>query len=159
GKFPQRFHHALGGTAGPRVGDQAGVIKRELLAIILHEPWLVVVGIDVADAALHEQEDHPLRPGGKVRGLGRDRVLGRCPAGRQSGQRQRTEPAAGGGQPFAATDGEAHRGGPRFGWVSSRSGNRRTRRARETASPTPPSGPARAGIWRPPSVPRLSARG
>ena len=107
GELPQRLHDALLRPAGAGIGDGPGVVERQLLAVVLVEPRLVVVGIDVADAALHEQEDDALGLRGEVRQLRGERVgraAGFTPAvGRgEPGERQGAEPAPGAGEPFAA---------------------------------------------------------
>src|SRR4029079_8342396 len=96
-ELPQRLHYPLRRTAGTRVGDDAGVVEREHLAVVTRQPRLVVVGIDVTDAALHEQEDDALGAGWKVRRLGREWVGDASVSERrprvQPCQRQRPEPA------------------------------------------------------------------
>src|SRR5262249_1376766 len=75
------------------------------------EPRLVVVGIDVAHAALHEQEDDALRLGSEVRGLRGEWVRRATPgltAGArlrgEPGERKRAEPAPGSGEPLPSGD-------------------------------------------------------
>ena len=53
---------AASSRACPVLASSAGVVERHHLAVVLVEPRLVVERIDVADAALHEQEDDALRP-------------------------------------------------------------------------------------------------
>ena len=67
-------------------GEQAGVgpdegvplvlhdLGRDRPAVILDQGWLAVEEVELAGRAGHEQEDHPLRLRGKVRGLRRHRV-------------------------------------------------------------------------------------
>ena len=45
-----------------------------MLAVVGEQPRLGIEGIDVRDAAAHEQEDDALRPGREVRRLGCERV-------------------------------------------------------------------------------------
>ena len=55
-EFPEGFHDAHGGAfAG--FGDGAGVIEGEGDAVVLDELGFVVEGVDVGDAAGHEEED------------------------------------------------------------------------------------------------------
>ena len=119
--------------------------KASCLPSSLVEPRLVVVGIDVADAALHEQEDDPLGLRGEVRRLRGERVGGRgLVRSSRPGEGEGAEPAAGAGEPFAAGDGRAWpvfrragsslRGPPVESLATHRSGPRRLGAARANQS-------------------------
>ena len=66
-ELPQRLHHAVVTAAGPGVGQHPGIVERKHLAVIGGEAGLVVEAVHLADAALHEDKDDPLGPGGMVR--------------------------------------------------------------------------------------------
>ena len=58
-EVPERLHHAvLDDLASLR--QCPGVVEANHLAVIAEEVLLVIVGVDVADPAGHEQENHPL---------------------------------------------------------------------------------------------------
>jgi hypothetical protein len=58
-EVPQRLHHALGRAfAGLR--HNAGVFDVDDLAVVFEQTRLVVIGIHMADAALHEEENDAL---------------------------------------------------------------------------------------------------
>ena len=59
-----RLHQALGLALG------LDVHGRGALAVVFLQQRLVVEGVHVGDAAVHQQVDHSLGPGGKVRRLG-----------------------------------------------------------------------------------------
>ena len=59
-EVPQRLHHALE-RAFAGLGHGTGIGHVDDLAVVFEESRLVVVGIDVADAALHEEEDDAFR--------------------------------------------------------------------------------------------------
>ena len=88
----------------------AGVVEGEGLAVFLDQERLVVEGIDVADAALHEQEDDApslrrevrLERGQGVDGGGAGRVGG------EAGQGQVAEAAGGVPEQVTAGEGERH---------------------------------------------------
>ena len=104
----ERRGHELAASCGGPVIDRG----RRGLAGVLLQGRLGVEGVDVRRPAVHEQEDHPLRPRGEVRRpggqrIGRDRRLRRRPGprtpagpdqepgvGQHAPQAQRAEPAA-----------------------------------------------------------------
>lgn len=73
-KLPQRLHHPLRRTAPAGVGNNPRVVEGNVLPVALVEQRLVVIRIDVAHAALHEQKDHPFRPRRKMDRLRSERI-------------------------------------------------------------------------------------
>ena len=67
-KLEGRLHQALGLAQG------LDVHCRRALAVVFLQQRLVVESVHVGDAAVHQQVDHPLGSGGKVRGLGNQGV-------------------------------------------------------------------------------------
>ena len=66
------------------------------LPVVLGEPRLVVEGVDVAHAALHEEEDDALRPRREMRRLRRERIDrrgARLLLRREAGERERAKAA------------------------------------------------------------------
>jgi hypothetical protein len=57
-EFPWRLHEPLLTASLARLGKLASIIKRHPFAIAALKFRFVVEGINVADATLHEQEDH-----------------------------------------------------------------------------------------------------
>ena len=64
-EFEGRLHQAFGLALGLDV-DGGGA-----LAVVFLQQGLVVEGVHVGDAAVHQQVNHPLGPGCEVRGLGK----------------------------------------------------------------------------------------
>ena len=67
------------------------LVKRQRLAVIALEQWLVLEGVHVRRAAFHEQKNDALGPRPEMRTLGRQRIL------RLQQRRQRQRPKAEGG--------------------------------------------------------------
>ena len=72
-----RFHQALGLALG------LDVHGRGALAVVLLQQRLVVEGVHVGDAAVHQQMNHAFGPGRKVRRLGDQGVAEPCFRGQQ----------------------------------------------------------------------------
>ena len=69
-KLEGRLHQALGLAQG------LDVHRRRPLAVVFLQQRLVVEGVHVGDAAVHQQMNHPLGPGGEVGRLGNQGVAG-----------------------------------------------------------------------------------
>src|SRR5262245_6342611 len=109
-ELPQRFHHTVRRAAHPRVGDDAGVVEAQSLAVVLQQARLVVIGIDVADAALHEQEDDAPGLRGEVKPPG-SRHGGASGVGSQAGKGEITEAAGGALEGLTAAEKRLHEAG------------------------------------------------
>jgi hypothetical protein len=76
-KFPKGFHDALfGWFAFAAVGDGARVVEIEHLTVGIEEGGLVIESVEMAWAALHEDENDAVGFWFEVRGFGRKRVDG-----------------------------------------------------------------------------------
>ena len=153
-KLPQRLHDALR-RALPRLGQAAEITERHLLAVVGREPRLRVETVDLAHAAGHEEENHPL---GAPRKMGATR-RGGC-AGVQAGPGDCPEPASGAGQSRAPRPGDSRwdDGGKHGGSFSRESGNRDSKRSIGKVPPRPRVHSRRGrGSRRPRSVPRPMA--
>jgi hypothetical protein len=105
GELPQRLHQPLrAGLHLAGVGDLAGVVEVDHLAVVFFQPRLVVVRIDVADAALHEQENHSLGSRREVRLLGGQWIRGDGRLLGQTGQGHVAETASRRLQRLSASD-------------------------------------------------------
>jgi hypothetical protein len=112
-EFPEVLHEPLTGAACAGVGELAGIGEGHLLAILLFELGFVVEGIDLTDAALHEEEDDAFGLGNVMRLSRSERIDGAVRSGGRAGvlrgepgQRHVTEAASEGLQ--GATAGEIH---------------------------------------------------
>ena len=72
--FPHRLHDELGGTALARLGNRAGIVEPDFLAVIFVECRFIVEGIDVTRSALHEQENDSFRPRGVMGALACEQI-------------------------------------------------------------------------------------
>jgi len=112
-ELPERLHHAAG-RAGAGLGDRALVEELEHPPVVGVERGLVIEAVEVAHAAAHKEEDHPLGARAVVAGAGGERVgaagggLGRHP---REGEETETagEPAE--RLPAGEREGRIHRRG------------------------------------------------
>src|SRR5687767_10186852 len=85
-EFPERLHDPACGP-DPCLRDRALIEKLEHLPVISVEPRLVIVAVQMAHAAAHEEENHALGARREMRGANGERVGGaagrdlRCEAG------------------------------------------------------------------------------
>ena len=109
-ELPERLHHPLRRPAHAGVGEQARVVERHHLAVVLRQARLVVERIDLADPALHEQEDDPLRRAGRSGVFGASGFPGEAAfaPGGQPREGEVAEPAAGALQQVASRDRSGH---------------------------------------------------
>lgn len=91
--FPHWLHDELGGGSLAGLGNRAGVVEPNSLAVIFVERWFIVEGVDVTRSALHEQENDPFRPGAVMGAFAREQIRRPNRVGAQTGQRQATETA------------------------------------------------------------------
>ena len=116
GELPGGFHYPLRNAALAGVGEDAGVVEGHLLAVVFCEAGFVVEGIDLADSALHEEEDDAPGSGEKMRGFGSEGVLrfGLGSFGGEAGEGEVAESAGGAFQECATADGVGHGEGSIF---------------------------------------------
>ena len=75
-ELPRRLEHAMfRNRLG--LGENPRIIERSLFTVMFFQEWLVVKGINVAWATLHEHKDHTFRASGKMGRLGSKWILTR----------------------------------------------------------------------------------
>jgi hypothetical protein len=98
------------------MGDLAveGLLERQRLPLVALQPRLRIEQVDVRRPAVHEEEDHPLRPGDVVagprrQGIGTQRLLLGEALRKQAGERRHAEPAAAAAEQVASAHPRGHR--------------------------------------------------